>query len=840
MKHIILLAVGTDTKREASARSLTRYLADASRLVSVPTASSIICFMPTISETFAIAIQHHQGGRLQAAEQIYRQILAAEPNQPDALHLLGVIAHQVGKHEVAIETIGRAIRLQGSVASYHNNLGEAYRALRRISEAVACYRRAVELKPDYVEAHNNLGVVLTDLGKLGEAVACCRRALELKPDYAMAHNNLGNALMDQGKLDEAVAAYGRALELQRDYAEAHYNLGNAFQRQGRLDEAVACGRRALALKPDYAEAHNNLGNTLKDQKKLDEAVACYRRTLVLKPDYAVAHCNLGVAFSEQGKPDEAVACYRRALELKPDFVEAHYNLGNAFSDQGNLDEAIACYRRVLELQPDYAEGHSNLGVALRDQGKLAEAVACFRRALELKPDFAEAHSNLGDALKDQWKLDEALACCRRALELKPEFAEAHSNLGNVLRDQGNLDDALACYRRALELKPDLATAHGSLGSALEEKGDLQGAEDSFRAALRHNSQFAFAHYKLAELLGGRLRQEDLAAQRQLLEKTRLTDTQRLLLHFGLAQTLDARGEYAEAAGHLARGNSLQLSDWRRRGQEYDPRKYEFLVNQMIMVCTPDFFERVRGFGLESELPVFVVGLPRSGTSLIEQILASHSQVFGAGEIKLAADTMAALGGQGGESIVGLQRLNRETARRLASRHLERLRALNPAALRIVDKMPDNYLFLGLLASLFPRAKLIHCRRDLRDVAVSCWMTHFREIRWTNDPQHIVSRFCDYQRIMEHWRKVLPVPLLEVDYEETVADLEAVARRLVSWCGLEWEPKCLEFHQAKRPVRTVSAVQVRQPVFRTSVGRWKNYAHALGSLFSQLERNTGGG
>ena len=180
--------------------------------------------------------------------------------------------------------------------------------------------------------------------------------------------------------------------------------------------------------------------------------------------------------------------------------------------------------------------------------------------------------------------------------------------------------------------------------------------------------------------------------------------------------------------------------------------------------------------------------------------------------------MAALGGQGADFIEGLRRLDRPTARRLASRHLESLRAFSPAALRIVDKMPENYLYLGLLASLFPRAKFIHCRRDLRDVAVSCWMTHFREVRWASDQQHIASRFHEYQRMMEHWRKVLPAPLLEVDYEETVADLEGVARKLVAWCGLAWEPACLEFHQTKRPVRTASAVQVRQPVFRTSVGQ----------------------
>jgi hypothetical protein len=197
--------------------------------------------------------------------------------------------------------------------------------------------------------------------------------------------------------------------------------------------------------------------------------------------------------------------------------------------------------------------------------------------------------------------------------------------------------------------------------------------------------------------------------------------------------------------------------------------------------------------------------------------------------------MTALGGRSADFIEGLSRLDRQTAGRLATRHLERFRGFSTTALRIVDKTPDNYLSLGLLASLFPRAKFIHCRRDLRDVAVSCWMSHFEQVRWASDQQHIASRFQQYQRIMEHWQKVLPVPLLEVDYAETVADLEGVARKLVDWCGLAWEPACLEFHKAKRPVRTASVVQVRQPVFRTSVGRWKHYEEALASLYAGLTR-----
>jgi tetratricopeptide (TPR) repeat protein len=349
--------------------------------------------MATIFEALTIAVQHHQAGRLQAAEQIYRQILAVEPNQADAIHLLGVIASQVGKHEVAIEYIGRAIRLKGNSAGFHNNLGEAYRALRRLSEAVACYRRALQLTPDYAEAHSNLGHALGDQGKLDEAVACYRQALELRPDVASTHNSLGAALNEQGKLDEAVACYRRALQLKPDMAEAHSNLGNALGDQGKLDEAVACCHRALQLKPRLAEAHYNLGNALKEQGKADEAIAYFRRALELKPDLAEAYNNLGNTLDNQGKVDEAVACCRRALELKPDMAAAHNNLGAALSDQGKPDEAVACCRRALELKPDFADAHYNLGNALKEQGKLDAAIACYRQALELKPDYAEARFN---------------------------------------------------------------------------------------------------------------------------------------------------------------------------------------------------------------------------------------------------------------------------------------------------------------------------------------------------------------------------------------------------------------------------------------------------------------
>jgi tetratricopeptide (TPR) repeat protein len=548
---------------------------------------------------------------------------------------------------------------------------------------------------------------------------------------------------------------------------------------------------------------------------------------------------LAVQHHRAGRLQAAENIYRQILEVEPRQADALHLLGLVAHQLGKHEAAAAWIERAIGIKADEAAFHNSLGAAYRGSHRLPEAVACYRRALELKPEFAAAYSNLGNALRDQGNLDEAVVCYHRALALKPDFANAHNNLGVAFKEQGKLHEAVASYRRGLALKPSAAETHTNLGVALEQLGDLQGAADSFYEALRYNSRFALAHYKLAELMGAKLPEKELAAQRELLRDADLTDAQRSNLHFGLALALDARGEYVEAAEHLKRGNALQLSESRRLGQTYDPIAHESFISQMIKVCGPDFFERLRDSGSASRLPVFIFGLPRSGTTLIEQILASHSRVYGAGELRLGYQSFNAnpsVLGRSDPPVDCIADLDPAGLNRLAAQHEERLQALTDGqAERVVDKMPDNYLYLGLLAAMFPQAVFIHCRRDLRDVATSCWMAHFQELRWTNDQEHIACRIHEYQRLMEHWRRVLPVPLLEVDYEETVADLEGVARKLVTWCGLPWEPTCLAFHQTKRPVRTASAVQVRHPVFKTSVGRWAHYQHALASLFARLDR-----
>jgi tetratricopeptide (TPR) repeat protein len=596
-------------------------------------------------------------------------------------------------------------------------------------------------------------------------------------------------------------------------------------------------RQALRLRPDYAMAWNNLGSALRSQGDKAGARDHFRRALDLDPRLAEAHSNLGQLLLEQQELEDSLSHCQEAVRLRPNLAEAHSNLGNVLRALGRLAEAQACYAEALRLNPGLAMVANNIGQALQEDGRLEEAIAWYQQALRREPDTSRFHANLASALGEQDNHEEAVAHYQEALRLDPRHAESHSGLGWVRHEQGRYDEALAHYRAALRLDPTLAAAHCNLGTLLEELSDFHAAEQCFRAALGHDRRLAGALAQLATLRRGQLPEADREAMQRLLADPHLTGGKRSALHFGLAEVHDARGDYARAAEHLRPANALALAEWRKRGQGYDPAAHSRFVAGMMAAVTPALFSRLRSAGLDSERPVFIVGLPRSGTTLTEQILARHSQVFAAGELPLGHQDLQALpGGSDADLPERLGQLDAATVRRSARHHLDRLAALNGSARRVADKMPNNYLYLGLLAALFPRARFIHCRRDLRDVAVSCWMTQFHQIRWANDPDHIAARFHAYERLMAHWQAVLPVALLEVAYEETVADLEGVARRLVDWCGLEWEPACLAFHEGKRPMRTASVAQVRQPLYTRSVARWRNYETALAPLFARLEGN----
>ncbi len=539
----------------------------------------------------------------------------------------------------------------------------------------------------------------------------------------------------------------------------------------------------------------------------------------------------------RGHSDEAIAQFQQAARLSPDLPILRQNLGNAFRTVARHADARAAYQEALWLEPDNASLHYHMGLTLKGEGKLEEAQTWYKLAVALDANNTFYWQQLAFLYAEREEFAEAISCWERVIELSPgEQPTAYLGLGMALQEEGRLAEAMERYEAAIQLQPDFAEAYLHIGGVHELLGRMDDAEAAFRNALRLQPDHSLAHARLATLLRDKLPDADLELLEAQLAAANVTPPPRTRMLFALAHVLDAKRQYSRAGDCLRDANALNL-DLTRGDRDFAPSDHERHISEMMDVFNREFIERTAGQGLETRRPVFIIGLPRSGTTLIEQVLASHPSVHGAGELRLARkmfESLPTLLDRSERPMLCVPHLDAPAIQRLGRQYLDRLAILDGGlAERIVDKMPDNYMQLGMITTLFPQAVIIHCRRDLRDIAVSCWMTDFRSIRWANDPQHIAARFREYRRIMNYWPTTLQTTIHEVNYEETVSDLEGVGRRLLAACGLEWDPACLEFYRTQRTVRTASVTQVRQPIYKKSVARWKNYEDHLSDLFAEI-------
>lgn len=661
----------------------------------------------------------------------------------------------------------------------------------RLAEAIALYDQILLLNPGIAEVHNNRGVALAGLERLADAEGAYRRAIALNPNYAEAFNNLGNALCQTGKLDEAERALQSAVKLSPHRARCRTNLGLVLKCQERFGDAEAAHREAIALEPQCAEAYNNLGVTLCSVGRLDEAEDNLRHAIRLNPRYAEAYANLAIALKTQGKPAAAEVACRQAILLDPTSAYAFNVLGNVQLDLGKAHEAETCLRQALLLRPGFAEALSNLGHTLVGLGRLDEAEAAFRQAIALKPDIAEAHYNLGYVLERQDRLADAETAYRRAIVLKPDFADAHNNLGAALKFLGRFADARASVERALELSPQ---------------------NPSYLLNLTELKRFDGGDTDLANL-------EELAKDFAALPVKKQID-----LSFALAKACEDVGRRDEAMHHLLAGNALK-----RQQISYDEAAALGALDDFVEVFTPDLMRGLEGAGEPSSVPVFIVGMPRSGTTLIEQIFASHPNAFGGGELPTLSAIAAGIVPGTGTPI------SPDDLGRAGVRYVSEITRRAPHAARITDKMPSNFRFAGLIHLMLPNARIIHAVRDPLDTCFSCFSKLFADGQHqTYDLAELGRYYRRYRRVMEHWRRLLPAGrILDVRYEDVVTDLEGQARRIIAHCGLEWHDRCLAFHETNRPVHTASAMQVREPIYRRAVGRARPFLPFLEPLLKAL-------
>jgi len=679
------------------------------------------------SELYQQAMEHHQAGNSNKAQQLCQELLQQTPDYAPALFLLALIASTSRRFPDAVKLFQKAISLEPENPSYYKGLADVYVSQGNNSDAIACYKQALELNRDYFEVHANLGNVLINAKQVDEALGHYKEAVKLRPDIPQLHDNLGNVLRISGQPELALASHKEALRLNPKLFSALINMGCDLEDLGEIEAAIDVYKQALSVNPKLVTVHANLGSIFLDMKRMDEALYHYQEAVKLRPDIAQFHDNLGIAFSNSGNPDSALDCHKKALQLDPDIPEVHYNLANALCDKANFKLALTHYREAIRLQPGFIEAVCGEFHALMKQGDQDSALKCI-----------EPHATLRSK--------------------RSEIAVAFSHLAQNKEQRSRSIDELKC---------------------MLEQGSA--SVDELRK-----------------------------------------------IHFRLGHLCDAVALFDEAFEHYQQGNVL-------KGQSYDRAAYRHYIDRIISTINSSSFSELPQADNTSELPVFIVGMPRVGKTLIEQILSSHPQITGAGELPDIEQISRYIEKQTGKQYpLSLECVSESQLSALAAEYLaKRQQEMLPGSLRVVDTMPRNIHYLGLIFKLFPKARVIHCLRDPVDTCLECYFKDFRWLyQYAYDLEDLGSRYSNYRSLAKHWQNT-GLPVLELHYEDLVKKPEETSRNLVSYLGLEWDPQCLQFHISGNP-RTMHNQEFFEPINSHAVGRWHNYRQHLQPLLGVLK------
>jgi tetratricopeptide (TPR) repeat protein len=707
-----------------------------------------------------------------------------------------LVRHKVGFHKPAEATSEAA---DGKSCCYQNIACSEASGMKVLpsTTTVLTPTRVAELLAD--------GLRLHQAGQLVEAEAHYKRVLAAQPDHGEALNLLGLVSFQQGRYDLAVELIGRAIERNGHNAGYLSNLGNVLYASGKFDEAVTAYRQAINKRLDFAESHpnlgeayNNLGGALNELGRHDEALDAYHNAIRNNPRDAKAFYNLGVTLAKLGMLEPAIDAHRQAVSIKPDFAEAYFHVGAALKVQGKLEAAVAAYHQAIHINPEFVEAYNNLGGALNELGRRDEAIAAYRQAITIRPHDGATFYNFGVALAEQGKLDEAISAYRRAVTIKPDFTEARCNLGLVLKEQGEIDEARSLLEATLSLAPTRAIAYRILGYVKK-----------FSANDRHI----------------------VAMERLARDMQNLSSDEQINLHFALAKAYEDLDERDRVLRHLLDGNALK-----RKEITYDEAATVALFDRIRAVFTPALIDSKCGYGDASAVPVFIIGMPRSGKTTVERILANHPHFHGAGELdefRSVAIRLSRPNNAPASFPELVPTLSEQRLKQLGTAYLGAIRAAVPGAERISNTTPGNVRFIGLIHLALPNARIIHVRRDPVEVCVSCFAMLFNRNAhaYSYDLGELGRYYRAHEALMTHWRRVLPKSImLEVKLDQLVADAEHKTRELVAHCGLEWDDACLA---------AARAIEVRRPIYRRWIEGSPADANALRPLVEELGGDVAG-
>lgn len=544
-----------------------------------------------------------------------------------------------------------------------------------------------------------------------------------------------------------------------------------------------------------------------------------------------ARNNLGNVYNHMGRWDEAMHEYNKALELNPNHPVLLNNLGNAYQHTNNPDKALKVLDRAISIKPDYADAYNNLGNVLKNLDRSEDAISAYRHALNLNPAFEEPCYNLGLLLVERGDLDEARSLVTRAIKLNPACAEAHSAHGYILSKTNRVDDAIQAYRHAIEINPGLPDTHENLGRAFAITGRLEEARSCFRHAVDIDPDSGSVYRELSQVCTHEKYDDDMHLMELIYADNHTTSTQKMHTAFGLGKAFEDLGEYEKAFDYYLHGNNLK-----RLTFQYSIEKDESFFTRIKNTFTASFLESHGNNGSPDNTPVFIVGMPRSGTTLVEQILSSHPMTYGAGELGYMDDivTQACRNLADDDYPECLPGLHDNAYRELGENYIRRLREHSSKARHITDKMPHNFIHIGMIKLILPNAKIIHCIRNPLDNCLSIYKNYFDgPLDYAYRMDELGEYYCQYAGLMAHWRSLVDDHIFDIRYEDLISDQLNTTRELLAFCRLDWDDACINFHRNTRNVHTASVAQVRRPIYQDSVDLWKRYGQQLEPLQTAL-------
>ncbi len=673
-------------------------------------------------------------------------------------------------------------------------------------------------------------------GQLKPALTLFAEIIRAAPGHADSHQMLGLIAFQTGQLEPAVKAMSEAVRLRPDDATLLTNFTEILRASARLDQAEEIGLRAVRLAPGNPAAHSNLGLVFYDQKKLTEAEASQERALALDPDFDRALNNLGSIARDRGDRQRAAEFYRKALKVDPTSSETVNNLASVLIEAERISEARAFIEAQLKKMPRDAELHRNIGRIFLLECDLDRAETAFRDAISLNPDKAESYVGLSQVLYEKNHPKLALIEAEQATRLDPKCASAIHQVATAKAHLGDLDEAISLYTKAMELNPDMTASRLALGHLELEQGNFETARQHFVLAAESPDDELSALIALAKLEkitpGNRV---FLKLEASRAQAGSMLPQKAAAFHYALGECYEKLQRSDEAFLQFETGAKLK-----RSLVKYDAAETDRLTSDLINVFDKNMIDRLRRNATQSDRPIFVLGMPRSGTTLTESILNAHPQIFGAGELN---DLQHLFGGVTSPQhclAEAIASLSPDALRQRARDYVEALAKHAPDTPHIVDKMPANFQLVGLIHAVMPNAKIIHVARNPLDTCLSCYTRLFeRSQLHSYDLVELGNYYNNYVRIMNHWREVLPEnAFLTVQYETLIDDFETESRKIISYCGLEWDQGCLDFHKTQRRVRTASVQQVRQPLYKSSKAKWLNYQQQLRPLVDAIGETNG--